>query len=67
VSNVLSEEKQKQVIALGQLGWTLRPMRRKQVFGGRLPPATFERPGSRCRRQDDGFDCHRRIQIRPKR
>jgi hypothetical protein len=24
VSNVLSEEKQKQVIALGQLGWTLR-------------------------------------------
>jgi hypothetical protein len=24
VSNILSEEKQKQVIALGQLGWTLR-------------------------------------------
>jgi len=24
VSNVLNEEKKKQVIALGQLGWTLR-------------------------------------------
>lgn len=24
MSNLLSEEKQKQVIALGQLGWTLR-------------------------------------------
>jgi transposase len=29
VSNVLSEEKQKQVIALGQLGWTLRRIQRE--------------------------------------
>jgi hypothetical protein len=31
VSNVLSEEKKKQVIALGQLGWSLRQI--QKAFG----------------------------------
>jgi transposase len=44
VSNVLSEEKQKQVIALGQLGWTLRRIEketgvRRETAGGYLRAA----------------------------
>ena len=46
MSNVLSEEKQKQVIALGQLGWTLRRIEKETgvrretaiPFRQRLPP-----------------------------
>lgn len=44
MSNVLSEEKQKQVIALGQLGWTLRRIEketgvRRETAGGYLREA----------------------------
>jgi transposase len=57
VSNVLSEEKQKQVIALGQLGWTLRRIEketgvRRETAAGYLrvagvavrPPGRWGRP-----------------------
>ena len=33
--NVLSEEKQQQVIALGRLGWSLRRIEREIKFGAR--------------------------------
>jgi hypothetical protein len=52
VSNVLSEEKKKQVIALGQLGWSLRQIQkttgiRRETAGGYLKAAGVEvrRPG----------------------
>ncbi len=35
MSNVLSEEKRDQVIALGRLGWSLRALKRRYTFGGR--------------------------------
>jgi hypothetical protein len=38
VSNVLSEEKRQQVIALGRLGWPLR--RIQEGFAGKRPPLT---------------------------
>src|SRR4051812_30936230 len=46
VSNVLSEEKQKQVIALGQLGWSLRRIEkstgvRRETAGGYLRAANI--------------------------
>ena len=57
MSNVLSEEKQKQVIALGQLGWTLRRIEketgvRRETAAGYLrvaglsvrPPGRWGRP-----------------------
>jgi hypothetical protein len=44
VSNVLNEEKKKQVIALGQLGWSLRQIQkatgiRRETAGGYLKAA----------------------------
>jgi hypothetical protein len=44
VSNVLSEEKQQQVIALGRLGWSLRRIEaavhiRRETIGGYLRAA----------------------------
>jgi transposase len=60
VSNVLNEEKQKQVIALGQLGWTLRRIEketgvRRETAAGYLrnagvsvrPPGRWGRPPSK--------------------
>jgi transposase len=53
VSNVLSEDKRKQVIALGQLGWTLRRIQqetgvRRETAGGYLKAAGIEvRPPGR--------------------
>jgi len=38
VSNVLNEEKKKQVIALGQLGWALRRIEEAPAFAGRRQP-----------------------------
>jgi transposase len=57
VSNVLSEEKQKQVIALGQLGWTLRRIEkevgvRRETAAGYLRTAGVPvRPPGRWGRQ----------------
>ena len=57
MSNVLSEEKQKQVIALGQLGWTLRRIEketgiRRETAGGYLRAAGLVvRPPGRWGRQ----------------
>jgi transposase len=57
VSNVLSEEKQKQVIALGQLGWTLRRIQnetgiRRETAAGYLKAAGLAvRPPGRWGRQ----------------
>ena len=46
MSNVLNEEKQKQVIALGQLGWSLRKIEkatgvRRETAAGYLKAAGF--------------------------
>ena len=58
VSNVLSEEKRKQVIALGQLGWTLRRIQgetgvRRETAAGYLKAAgiTIRSPGRWGRRR----------------
>jgi len=40
VSNVLSDDKKKQVIALGQLGWSLRRIEKATGPGGKRPLGT---------------------------
>jgi hypothetical protein len=52
VSNVLSEEKRQQVIALGRLGWTLRRIQqetgiRRETAGAYLKAAGILHSGSR--------------------
>ena len=49
MSNVLDNEKQQQILALGRLGWSLRRIEqalavRRETISGYLKP-----PGSRCR------------------
>ena len=57
VSNVLSDEKRQQVVALGRLGWLLRPIQeesgvRRETAGAYLksagiairPPGRWQRP-----------------------
>jgi hypothetical protein len=55
VSNVLSEEKKKQVIALGQLGWSLRRIEKAAAVRREAAAAYLKgRPASRYDRRAGG-------------
>jgi hypothetical protein len=58
VSNVLSEEKKQQVVALGRLGWSLR-LRGPLGAVGKLRPAISKLPESPCDRREVGGDAQR--------
>jgi len=60
VSNVLSEQKQKQVIALGQLGWSLRRIQRetgvrRETAAAYLKAGGIPVPRADARRQNRPF------------
>jgi transposase len=69
VSNVLSEEKQKQVIALGQLGWSLRHIQREtgirretaaaylKAAGIAVPPPGRRRTGKPAIQETSDFEA----------
>ena len=54
MSNVLSEEKKQQVIALGRLGWSLRRMNGKPAFVGKPISAYLKEAGVACGRRAAG-------------
>ena len=54
MSNVLSEEKKQQVIALGRLGWSLRRIQKSTGVRRETAAAYLKRPESRCGRRAAG-------------
>ena len=63
VSNVLSEEKKQQVMALGRLGWSLRPIQQATHIRRETRPDILRPPASRSGRPVDGDGA--RLQNRP--
>ncbi len=54
MSNVFNEEKRRQVIALGRLGWPLRALRAKPEFDVRLPVRIGKPPVSGSGHREPG-------------